>query len=63
MRQPQIIDELIELGIGLGTTTARPRERCLLYLRRKAQELQDSVLDLRPVRGRLLHFELPSACS
>ncbi|MFJ8864011.1 hypothetical protein ACIRD8_37160 [Streptomyces sp. NPDC102451] len=51
MRQPQIIDELVELGIGRGATTARPRERRLLHLRRKRQELQDRVLELRPVRG------------
>ncbi|MDX3060085.1 hypothetical protein PV394_33945 [Streptomyces sp. NE06-03E] len=62
MRRPQIIHELLQHGIGHGATTARPRECRLLHLRRKGQERQDGVLELRPVRGRLLYFELASAC-
>ncbi|WP_328661138.1 hypothetical protein [Streptomyces sp. NBC_00334] len=63
LRQPQIIDEPAEPGIGRSTGTARAGEGRLLHLRRDSQELQDRTLDLRPVRGRRLCFELASACS
>ncbi|WP_332880629.1 hypothetical protein [Streptomyces sp. NBC_00564] len=60
---PQIIDEPAEHRIGCGAVTGRARERRLVHLGGVAQKLQDHVLQLRTVRSRLLHLELPGARS